>query len=117
MLVITLVIPSIMFGCGRYFVKNAGSRESNTAFGYRTVMSMKNKDTWNFAHNYCGKLWRVIGGVMLPLSGVFMFFLIGQETVTVLRFGGMLCVVQGFSMVMALCFTERALKKKFIFGP
>ena len=31
-------------------------KEINSVFGYRTSMSMKNKDTWEFAHKYCGKV-------------------------------------------------------------
>ena len=32
------------------------SEDVNFVFGYRTSMSMKNKDTWEFAHKYCGKV-------------------------------------------------------------
>ena len=40
-----------------------GSKGNKFIFGYRTSMSMKNKDTWEFAHKYCGKVWYVCGMV------------------------------------------------------
>ena len=56
MLIMVLLFPVIMILIGRYFMKTS-SKEINYMFGYRTNMSMKNKDTWDFAHKYIGKLW------------------------------------------------------------
>lgn len=53
-------------------------KEINSVFGYRTSMSMKNKDTWEFAHKYCGKVWYVCGMVMLPITVIFMLLVIGK---------------------------------------
>ena len=53
MLIMDLLLPFTMIGFGRYFMKKA-PKEINSVFGYRTSMSMKNKDTWEFAHKYCG---------------------------------------------------------------
>ena len=50
MLVMNLLIPATMAGFGRAFLKKAPGK-INYAFGYRTSMSMKNKDTWDYAHN------------------------------------------------------------------
>ena len=43
MLIMDLLIPLTMIGFGRYFIKKA-PKEINGVFGYRTSMSMKNKD-------------------------------------------------------------------------
>ena len=51
MLCMGLLIPAIMLVMGRYFMKSA-PKEINYIFGYRTNMSMKNRDTWEFAHKY-----------------------------------------------------------------
>ena len=67
MLIMDLLLPFTMIGFGRYFMKKA-PKEINSVFGYRTSMSMKNKDTWEFAHKYCGKVWYVCGMVMLPIT-------------------------------------------------
>ena len=40
----------------------------NPVFGYRTTMSMKNRDTWEFAHQYCGKLWWILGIMIVVLK-------------------------------------------------
>lgn len=40
-------------------------KEINGIVGYRTTMSMKNMDTWLFAHNYCGRLWIKLGLILL----------------------------------------------------
>ncbi|MBE6023390.1 MAG: SdpI family protein [Cellulosilyticum sp.] len=56
MLLMTLLIPISMIGFGYYFSKKA-PKEINNVLGYRTSRSMKNKETWQFAHNYFGKLW------------------------------------------------------------
>lgn len=56
MMFIELLIPVTMIGFGKMFLKHS-PKEINMAFGYRTSMSMKNRDTWEFAHKYCGKIW------------------------------------------------------------
>ena len=67
MMVMELLIPLIMIIFGKYFSKKS-PKEINYLFGYRTSMSMKNKDTWEFAHKYCGKLWLKIGWIMFVVS-------------------------------------------------
>ena len=59
-----LLIPLIMLIAGYSMYKNP-PKEINGLVGYRTAMSRKNKDTWAFAHNYCGKLWMKSGGILL----------------------------------------------------
>ena len=67
MLIVNLLIPIVMMGLGSRFVKTP-PKTINFIYGYRTSMSMKNKDTWIFAHNYIGELWRITGSIM------FIFF-------------------------------------------
>ena len=113
MLLCNLLIPFIMIGFGRYFIKKAGPKEINMAFGYRTSMSMKNRDTWKFAHIYCGKLWRVTGWIMLPLSVAVMLFVIGREIYVVGILGGVICGIQCVFLVVPIVPTEIALRKNF----
>ena len=56
MLIMDLLVPFTMIGWGKLFLDKA-PKNINYTFGYRTTMSMKNQDTWQFAHKYCGKLW------------------------------------------------------------
>ncbi|MCL2014135.1 MAG: SdpI family protein [Oscillospiraceae bacterium] len=112
MLIMNLLIPITMIGFGSFFIKKA-PKKINMAFGYRTSMSMKNNDTWKFAHTYCGKLWRIIGWVMLPVSICAMLLVIEKEVGTVGIFGGVIALIQCVFLVVPIIPTERALRKKF----
>ncbi len=112
MLIMDLLIPFTMVAFGRYFL-NTAPKEINALFGYRTTMSMKNKDTWIFAHKYCGKIWYISGLVMLPISFIIMLLFIGKTENTVGTVGGVLCFVQMIPLVGAIIPTEKALKMNF----
>ena len=88
-------------------------KEINSVFGYRTSMSMKNKDTWEFAHKYCGKVWYVCGMVMLPITVIFMLLVIGKSEDCVGSMGGIICGVQLIPLIGSILPTEIALKKNF----
>ena len=90
MLIMDLLLPFTMIGFGKYFLKTA-PKNINTEFGYRTSMSMKNKDTWIFAHKYCGKIWFISGLIMLPLSVIVMMFVFGGLENVVGTVGAVLC--------------------------
>lgn len=48
--------PLLMIIFGAIFRK-AAPKKINSLYGYRTTMSMKNRDTWEFAHHYFGRIW------------------------------------------------------------
>lgn len=93
MLIMDLLVPLTMIYFGSRFEKNA-PKEINAAFGYRTTMSMKNKETWKFAHVYVGKLWKTCGWIILPISAVEMFFALGKDIIGVSIIGGVICFIQ-----------------------
>jgi uncharacterized membrane protein len=101
-----------MIGFGSYFYKKA-PKEINNVFGYRTRLSMKNRDTWEFAHHYCGKLWRKIGWIMLPISAIAMVFVFGKEIDTVGLYGGVLNGIQVSILLVSIFPTEIALRRRF----
>ena len=113
MLIMDLLLPFTMIGFGRYFMKKA-PKEINSVFGYRTSMSMKNKDTWEFAHKYCGKVWYVCGMVMLPITVIFMLLVIGKNEDCVGSIGGIICAVQLIPLIGSILPTEIALKRILI---
>lgn len=76
-------------------------------------MSMKNKDTWNFAHKYCGKLWLILGLILLPLTFIVMRLVTEQPTHIVAIVGGAVCALQLIIMVCSVIPTEMAIKKIF----
>ena len=112
MLIIDLLLPFTMIGFGKYFLKIA-PKNINIVFGYRTSMSMKNKDTWIFAHKYCGKIWFISGLIMLPLSVVVMMLVIGGSENLVGTVGAGFCGVQFIPIVISIILTEKALNKTF----
>lgn len=112
MLVMDLLIPATMIGFGRYFLKNA-PREINPVFGYRTSRSMKNRDTWEFAHRLCGKIWYRAGWTLIPISVIPMMFVMGKDADTVGTLGGILSVVQMVLLVGSIVPVEWGLKKAF----
>lgn len=112
MLVIDLLIPLTMIGFGRMFLTKI-PKDINALFGYRTSMSMKNAETWEFAHNFCGRIWFVGGLIMLPLSIIPLLFFIGGDEDTVSAVGSIVAFVQMIPLIGAIFPTEAALKKNF----
>jgi len=112
MLIMDLLIPFTMIGFGKAFV-NKPPKSINYLFGYRTTMSMKNKDTWEFAHKYCGKLWFKLGVGLLPISILPLLLVFGKDITTIGTIGGIVCCVQIIPLVVSLIPTEIALKKTF----
>ena len=112
MLGMDLLIPFTMIGFGRYFLKSA-PKEINAVFGYRSSMSMKNKDTWAFAHHYCGRLWYCGGWMLLPVSVLVMALVAGKPQDVVGTAGGILCEVQLIPLIGSIVPTEIALRKNF----
>lgn len=112
MLIMDLLIPLTMIGFGKCFL-NKVPGEINPVFGYRTSMSMKNKDTWEFAHNYCGKLWYRCGLLLLVITIAAMLCVIGKSEDTVGMTGGLICGAQMIPMIGSIVPTEIALKRTF----
>ena len=112
MLIMDLLIPFTMIGFGKSFTKSA-PKHINFAYGYRTTMSMKNQDTWQFAHQYSGKIWFRSGLVLLPVTILAMLFVIGGTEDTVGTVGAVICGIQMIPLIGTVFFTENALKRTF----
>ncbi len=112
MFVMDLLIPATMIGFGKLFMKRA-PRDINYVFGYRSSMSMKNRDTWVFAHRYCGKLWWTCGLALLPVTAVSLLLVLGRTADVVGTVGGAVCLLQIIPLAGVIIPTERALKKTF----
>lgn len=106
-----LVTPVIMLCAGRMMWKHP-PQSINGLYGYRTARSMKNRDTWQFAHDHCGRLWWKTGWVMLALT---VPALLGLQSCTGAAAVGV-CVILGVQCVVLIASifpTERALKRVF----
>lgn len=107
-----LLIPILMIILGRMMWKHSPG-SINKVVGYRTSRSMKNMDTWKFAHDYCGRLWWKIGWAMLIPSVIIHFPLYNSSENTIGVVGGILCGIQCIVLMVPIFFTERALKRNF----
>ena len=112
MFICNLLIPIIMLICGFFMYKHP-PKEINWIIGYRTKMSRKNKDTWTFAHDYCGRLWIKLGLLLLILTIIIQIPFVHSSENTI---GYMTLVIEGIQIVTLLgsiLIVERALKKTF----
>lgn len=112
MFICDLSIPVLMILAGRMMWKHP-PKEINGFLGYRTARSMKNKETWRFAHDYCGRLWWKIGWAMLILSAPAHIPFYGRSEQVVGVVGSIVCTVQCIVLIGSIFPTERALKKNF----
>lgn len=111
-MIMDMIIPIIMLVVSQMFIKKM-PKHINSIVGYRTTMSMKNKETWKFAHEYCGKLWRVHGGIMLAISIIVMLLVLGKGKESIAIVGGVLCSLQCIWLVVTIIPVEKALRKNF----
>ena len=112
MFVCNLLVPLLMVVFGRIMYKHA-PKSINGIYGYRTSMSMKNEDTWKFAHDYCGKLWYKIGLIMLIPSVLVQLPFVKSSTDTIGIMTVVLETVQICVMIASIFPTEKALRKTF----
>lgn len=112
MLAVSLVIPLTMIIFGRHFM-HSPPKEINGSYGYRTSMSMKSRETWDFAHRYFGRLWFILGLMLLPLSAAAMLFLLGESVKAIGNSSLIIMAAQLLFLVIPIFPTERALKKNF----
>ena len=110
MFVMDLLLPVTMIGLGRYFSKHA-PKEINPLFGYRTEMSMKNEQTWQFANHYFGKTSYRFGWIQLLITILFMLPAIGKDTTFISIAGLILIGVQLIPLFISIAITEHALHK------
>lgn len=112
MFVCDLLIPILMIGSGRMMWKHP-PKNINRNIGYRTTLSMKNMDTWKFAHDYSGRLWWKIGWIMLIPSALVHVLLYRSSENVIGIVSSILCTIQCVILIVSIFPTERALKRNF----
>jgi len=112
MLAMGLLFPAVMILFGAVFAKTA-PKKINYIFGYRTDMSIKNRDTWEFAHKYIGKLWFRLGLLLIPITVIPMLFVIGNSENVVATVGLIVSFVNTVTLIVPIFFTEKALNRAF----
>ncbi len=107
-----LLVPAVMLYFGWRFLKKP-PKHINSFYGYRTSRSMKNQQTWDFAHQVCGKLWFRWGLVLLPLSLLAMLLVPGKDAEELGLWLMGVTVIQVVVLLGSIVPVERALKKNF----
>jgi len=107
-----LLILVIMFVFGKIFSATA-PKKINYIFGYRTARSMKNEQTWEFAHKRLGKIWKRISIALLSVAVLPMLIVIGKSEDTIGTVGMIVCYFEIAVMILTVIIVEQALKKNF----
>lgn len=108
----TLLIPIIMIIAGNS-MRLGKFKTINSIVGYRTRRSMKNQQTWDYAHRECGLLWRRWGSTMLVLTVIAMLLFMGKEVPTIGTVGGIVTVLQMLPPLLSIAIVEKKLREKF----
>ena len=106
------LIPLIMILVGMRYIKKA-PKKTNYIFGYRTTLSMKNEETWKFAHKYMGKIWFRAGLIMFPVTIAIMLLALGKPENTIYNFTTVITLVQTIILVILILPIELSLRKNF----
>lgn len=101
-----------MFMSSFYFIAG-GPKNINNIFGYRTGRSMINKDTWIFAHEYCGKLWLKVSIIFILASIVIMLCLIKTDQRVFVAVGFVIFIAEFVTLFFTINKTEKALADNF----
>ena len=112
MLISCELLPILMLVIGICFSKRA-PKSINYVFGYRTARSMKSPEAWEFAHKYIGKIWRMLGAVMLQIPAIVLLLFIGEDKDTIGNVGLIILWIEMISIIIPIFPTEKALKNKF----
>ncbi|MBE6031450.1 MAG: SdpI family protein [Clostridiales bacterium] len=111
MLLMVILIPAIMTISGK--VLSEGGTIRNQMFGYRTSMSMKNDDTWEFANEMLGHMWIRMGPALLPVSVIPMLFVMGKGEDAIGIMTAVIVIIQCIPLVSTVVIIEKALHKNF----
>ena len=108
----TLLIPIIMFIAGNS-MRLGKFKTINSIVGYRPRRSMKNQQTWDYAHRECGLLWRRWGSTMLVLTVIAMLLFMGEDTDHIGVVGSVITVLQMIPLFLSIVIVEKKLREKF----
>lgn len=112
MLISVAYIPLFLIVIGKIFEKYP-SKEPNIAIGFRTKLSMMNKETWDCAQRLFPKVWISLGRTMLPLSLIILFLLYSEDKDYTGNLALILMLVQVVLMLGSILYVNLKLKAVF----
>lgn len=110
-----LMLPLAFIGMGRRFTK-CPPETIDPMQGYRTVMSMKNQDTWEFAQAYYGRTCYKIGWVTLFVTVLAQVWMLRGPVGTIdgcIRHVGFILLESAAVVTANYVPVERALRRTF----
>ena len=112
MLISVAFIPLLLIVIGKIFDKYP-IKEPNIAIGFRTKLSMMNKETWDYAQRLFPKAWISLGRIMLPLSLIILFLLYSEDKDYTGNLALILMLVQAALMLASIFYVDLKLRKTF----
>ncbi len=109
LLCMVALTPVSTFLIGKTWMKHP-PRDINFWVGYRTEMSMKSQDTWDFANKYCAEIWYKWSGIIAIFSVVVMLCFKNGDYENVSIY---LTVVQMIFLCTSIVPVERELRRRF----
>lgn len=103
------IVPAVMIICGIWLMKFP-PRKINRFNGYRTRLSMKSQENWDFAQKYSGKIYLIMGLSELAITVLAVLLIPGAGTNASYMVAAM--CVQSLLLIPIVPLVERKLKKR-----
>jgi len=81
--------------------------------GVRIKAALQNDETWDFAHQYCGKLWETMGLFMASIVIVCMILLIDLSEMMIAVSGVVILLIQLVLFVLSFGLVSKKILKNF----
>lgn len=112
MLISVAFIPLVLIVIGKLFQKYP-SKEPNIAIGFRTKLSMINKETWDYAQRLFPKVWVSLGRMQLITSLIILFLLYSEDKDYTGNLALILMIVQVALMLGSILYVNLKLREAF----
>ena len=106
----SFIIPVLVLLLGFWMYKYP-PKKINLFVGYRTNKSMKNKEMWDFANKYCGKLWVILGLIMIFLTFVLLILVLLEVIIFTENVLVTVIVIQVVMLLLTIFIVENRLKR------
>lgn len=108
--IMSMLIPFTMIGIGRTWRTNP-PKDIGWSHGYRTAMSMKNQETWDFAQKFIAVIWFWCGIISSIISAILLIAFKNSDNFENMVIA--LVMVQLILLCLGILPTEVALKRHF----
>lgn len=112
-LITNLIVPVLILLFGIHYSKNGAPKNIEGHSGFRSRRATKSWDAWVFTHKLAGKIWRVMGIIMIPVTVILMLFIIRLSIEAINIFGAVVFLIQGLTFAVSVIYVETQIKKNF----